>query len=384
MRLEQHVLLLPMIWVFAPNPNKFETHLSDSRRIAEAVSVLRRGDLLAMPTETVYGLGADASNAIAVEKIYQLKGRPANHPLIVHLQAPPADSKQKEEDWLGILSPWARHIPESALVLIQHFWPGPLTLVFQKSKSVLDCVTGGQDTVALRSPSHPLAQGLLKAFGGGIAAPSANRFGRISPTSVAHVRAEFIDCNDLLILDGGDCQFGIESTILDVSTEGAPRLLRPGSITLQQVKERTGIDVVTGAQDIVSSPRVSGSLKAHYAPQTPLYLYSGDQWTAQLQKRLQEDLLGKKVALVLWDQERLNTALLQNDVANKIDYIFVPQESFQFAQGLYRLLRDLDQSNYQSIYMPTPPAGEDWDAVRDRLQRASFGSGPSSSNHISS
>ena len=354
--------------------------MSDSRRIAEAVSVLRRGDLLAMPTETVYGLGADASNAIAVEKIYQLKGRPANHPLIVHLQAPPADSKKKEEDWLAIVSPWARHIPESALVLIQHFWPGPLTLVFQKSKSVLDCVTGGQDTVALRSPSHSLAQDLLKAFGGGIAAPSANRFGRISPTSAAHVRAEFIDCNDLLILDGGDCQFGIESTILDVSTEGAPRLLRPGSITLQQIKERTGIDVVTGAQDIVSSPRVSGSLKAHYAPQTPLYLYSA----AQLQKRLQEDLLGKKVALVLWDQEQLNIALPQNDVANKIDCIFVPQEPFQFAQGLYRLLRDLDQSNYQSIYMPTPPAGEDWDAVRDRLQRASFGSGPSSSNHISS
>lgn len=358
--------------------------MSDSKRIAEAVSALRHGDLLAMPTETVYGLGADANNATAVKKIYQLKGRPTNHPLIVHVPAPPADSKQTEEDWLAILSPWARHIPESALVLIRHFWPGPLTLVFQKGKLVLDCVTGGQDTVALRSPSHPLAQDLLRAFGGGIAAPSANRFGRISPTSAAHVRSEFIDRNDLLILDGGDCQYGIESTILDVSTEGTPRLLRPGSITLQQIKEQTGIDVLTGFGDAASSPRVSGSLKAHYAPQTPLCLYPAEQWIDCLQKIQQEDSLTKKVAFVMWDQEQLNPRLLQHGTTNKIDYIFVPQESSRFAQGLYRLLRDLDQSNYQSIYIPIPPSSEDWDAVRDRLQRASFGSGPSSSNHISS
>ncbi len=357
--------------------------MSDSLQISQAVSVLRRGDLVAMPTETVYGLGADASNAKAVKKIYQLKGRPANHPLIVHVQAPPTDSKQKEEDWLAILSPWARHIPESAIVLIQHFWPGPLTLVFQKSKLVLDCVTGGQETVALRSPSHPLAQNLLRVFGGGIAAPSANRFGRISPTSASHVRADFIVNSDLFILDGGDCQFGIESTILDVSTEGAPRLLRPGTITPQQIKERTGIDIVNGT-NTSDSPRVSGSLKAHYAPHTPLHLYKGNQWMAQLKKLEQDGLLAKRTAIVLWEMEKFNPALLPHDTAKQIDYIFLPQDSYRFAQGLYRLLRDLDQSNYRSIYMPTPPDGEDWDAVRDRLQRASFGSGPSSSSHMSS
>lgn len=356
--------------------------MSDLQSISQAVSVLRRGDLLAMPTETVYGLGADASNALAVQKIYVLKGRPANHPLIVHLQAPSSDSKNLLEDWVSILSPWARHIPTSALVLIEHFWPGPLTLVFQKSKLALDCVTGGQDTIALRSPSHPLTQELLKAFGGGIAAPSANRFGRISPSSAAHVRSEFTDHEQLMILDGGDCEFGIESTILDVSQEGMPRLLRPGSITPRQMNMATGIVVQTGNEGLQGAPRVSGSLKAHYAPITPLYLYGLQPLNPKLVAHETATSLSNKVAMVYWQGEQSNDFTLTMHDANSIERFPAPKDPVRFAQILYRLLRDLDQSNYQAIYISTPPDGEEWDAVRDRLQRASFGSGPSSSSQI--
>ena len=207
-----------------------------SESVIRAVNELRSGKLVAIPTETVYGLGADASNPLAIQRVYELKGRPTDHPLIVHVQAPLDHSQDKARDWLDILSPWVRHIPESAFTLFEHFWPGPLTLVFQKSRMVLKDVTGGQETIAIRSPSHPLAQELLRVFAGGIAAPSANRFGKISPSSAAHVRSEFKHHPDLMILDGGDCQFGIESTILDVSGNGQPCLLRPGSISPTQIK----------------------------------------------------------------------------------------------------------------------------------------------------
>src|SRR4249919_832993 len=190
--------------------------------IARAAAILRAGGLVAFPTETVYGLGADASSPAALGRMFAAKGRPSDHPVIVHLQA--------GED----LTHWARNIPVVAQQLADHFWPGPLTLVLRRAAGVLDAVTGGQETVGLRTPSHPIAQRLLKAFGGGIAAPSANRFGRVSPTTAQHVRDELGDALDL-ILDGGPCEVGIESTIVDLST-GTPVLLRPGRIGVAEIE----------------------------------------------------------------------------------------------------------------------------------------------------
>ncbi|BEI35993.1 L-threonylcarbamoyladenylate synthase [Polynucleobacter sp. HIN6] len=346
-----------------------------------ALDAIRTGKLVAIPTETVYGLGADASNRDAIQKIYQLKGRPADHPLIVHVQAPPSGSKDIEQEWLTILSPWTRHIPESALILIKHFWPGPLTLVFEKSRSVLDSVTGGQTTVAIRSPAHPLTQELLHRFGGGIAAPSANRYGRISPTSAADVEAEFPNNPDLLILDGGPCEHGIESTILDVSGEGSPKLLRPGSISPSMIKASTGIDVVSSG-NTVNQPRVSGTHLAHYAPHTPLYLYSASDLASQLDSLIHE-APDAKFAVLVWEQEHSAYEALLKAYLNNLTFIALAMDPALVAKQLYRLLRDLDQGQYQGILIPSPPKTEAWDAVRDRLQRASFGSGPSSNNHVS-
>ncbi len=354
----------------------------NSSSVDHALDAIRAGKLLAIPTETVYGLGADASNCDAIKKIYQLKGRPTNHPLIVHVQAPPSGSKDLEQEWLIILSPWTRHIPESALSLIKHFWPGPLTLVFEKSKSVLDSVTGGQATVAIRSPAHPLTQELLRRFGGGIAAPSANRYGRISPTSAGDVAAEFPNNPDLLILDGGSCEHGIESTILDVSGEGPPKLLRPGSISPSMIKASTGIDVVSG-RSAASQPRVSGTHLAHYAPHTALYLYSESGIASQLDSLIRE-APEAKFAVLVWEQEYSHHEALLKAYLNNLTFIALAMDPTLLAKQLYRLLRDLDQGQYQAIFIPSPPKTEAWDAVRDRLQRASFGSGPSSSNHVSS
>jgi L-threonylcarbamoyladenylate synthase len=205
--------------------------------LQQAVRCLQQGGLVAIPTETVYGLAADASNEEAVHTIFSAKGRPADHPLIVHLAAPAIGEVplvNRSDAWFKLIAPWVRDLPEDAMRLVEAFWPGPLTLVLKKDKHVLNAVTGGQDTIALRSPDHPVAQALLQAFGGGLAAPSANRFGRVSPTRAADVSAEFIDQVDLLILDGGDCAVGIESTIVDLSS-GTPILLRPGAIKPGQI-----------------------------------------------------------------------------------------------------------------------------------------------------
>ena len=245
--------------------------LQSSVVINEAVQTLRDGGLVAFPTETVYGLGADAKNPEAIQKIFATKGRPSNHPLIVHLAAPDKFD-QAQVDWVPILAPWVRDISEDALKLINAFWPGPLTLVFKKDKSVLSALTGGQDTVAIRAPAHPIAQELLRKFKGGVVAPSANRFGKVSPTSAADVRNEFEGELGLMILDGGDCQVGIESTIIDLSSGDHPVLLRPGIITPKEILAKTGIKVYQVGEELKegdSLPKVSGSLKAHYAPTTP-------------------------------------------------------------------------------------------------------------------
>lgn len=240
-------------------------------QIQRAAAALRAGQVVAFPTETVYGLGADAHNPLAVRQVFALKGRPADHPLIVHLH----DSSQ--------VSTWAQPTP-MARALAERFWPGPLTLILPRTAHTPDEVTGGQDTVGLRVPSHPAARALLRAFGGGLAAPSANRFGRISPTTAQHVRDEFGD--GLLVLDGGPCTVGVESTIIDLSGD-RPALLRPGGLPVEDIEPITG--PLTGASRV----RAPGTLASHYAPRTAL-LIDADPDTTAARHRAQ----GKTVAVL--------------------------------------------------------------------------------------
>src|SRR3984885_5968125 len=228
--------------------------------IETAVQALRDGDLVAFPTETVYGLGANAQSPTAVRKIFEAKGRPMTPPVIVHL------------DSARFLHRWVREVPDAAARLAERFWPGPLTMVLPRAHNVHDILTGGQDTVAVRVPSHTMAQQLLTAFGGGIAAPSANRYGRLSPTRAEHVREEF-GTEVRVVLDGGDCRLGLESTIV-ACLDGKVQLLRPGSITLSQLERVVG-EVVT--ETSAQSPRVPGSSGAHYAPNTPLSVVSSGE-----------------------------------------------------------------------------------------------------------
>ena len=354
--------------------------LHSSAVINEAVQTLRNGGLVAFPTETVYGLGADAKNPDAIKQIFTAKGRPSNHPLIVHLAAPDKFD-QAQVDWVPVLAPWVRDLSEDALKLINAFWPGPLTLVFKKDKSVLNELTGGQDTVAIRAPAHPIAQELLRKFKGGVVAPSANRFGKVSPTSAADVRSEFEGMLELMIVDGGDCEVGIESTIIDLSSGDHPVLLRPGLITPGEIFTKTGIkvylpDELNSNQKDDGLPRVSGSLRAHYAPTTPLRMYAPGRVLDALSEFPD---IKSRVAVAVWDSD----SSLGEDGHPSVHFeeVIVPSDSTTFASRLYRSLRDLDQQGWDLILFPEPPAGEEWDGVRDRLQRACFGSGPSSSSH---
>jgi len=354
--------------------------LHSSAVINEAVQTLRDGGLVAFPTETVYGLGADAKNPDAIKQIFTAKGRPSNHPLIVHLAAPDK-LDQAQVDWMPVLAPWVRDLSEDALKLTNTFWPGPLTLVFKKDKSVLNELTGGQDTVAIRAPAHPISQELLRKFKGGVVAPSANRFGKVSPTSAADVRSEFEGILDLMILDGGDCEVGIESTIIDLSSGDYPVLLRPGLITPKEIFSKTGIKVYLPSELNLTKqgdglPRVSGSLRAHYAPTTPLRMYASGRVLDALSEFPD---IKSRVAVAVWDSD----SSLGEDGHPSVHFeeLIVPSDSVAFASRLYRSLRDLDQQDWDLILFPEPPVGEEWDGVRDRLQRACFGSGPSFNSH---
>ena len=310
--------------------------------LAQAAGVLRCGGLVAFPTETVYGLGADAANEKAVTRIFAAKGRPADHPLIVHLA--------QAED----IARWARDIPDSAWRVAERFWPGPLTLILKRAAGVSDAVTGGQDTVGLRIPDHPVALDLLKAFGGGIAAPSANRFGRVSPTSAAHVLAELGDAVDCVI-DGGSCAVGLESTILDLSGKH-PRLLRPGAVTPAVLAETLGelpTRLATGG------PRVPGRLPSHYAPDTPLELVA----TAAIDSTVRTIVAqGKLVAVLSVHPPVTGDALCR--------WAVMPADPKEYGRVLYSRLRDADAWRCRSIVIELPPAASEWEAVRDRLRRA--------------
>jgi len=315
--------------------------------IEHAAAVLKRGGVVAFPTETVYGLGADAANAAAVAKIYALKGRPSTHPVIVHLAGVEA------------LADWVLAIPSSAALLAARFWPGPLTMIMRRASHVLDAVTGGQDTVAIRVPAHPVAQALLRAFGGGVAAPSANRFGRVSATTAAHVRAEFgaaLDC----LLDGGECAVGIESTIVDLS--GAqPRLLRPGGVSLAALEAALGAEVGVPGE---GAPRAPGMLKAHYAPGTPLML-------------VEPALMPGLVRALVAQEKKL--AVLSFSTAGPplpgLTWLAAASEPKRYAHALYANLRELDAAGAQIIVVERPPEQAPWLAVLDRLTRAAAGSG---------
>jgi L-threonylcarbamoyladenylate synthase len=321
-----------------------------SAQIEKAVALLQQGELVAFPTETVYGLGADASNPEAVAKIFAAKGRPSDHPLIVHIPG------------IEHLERWAREIPETACVLAKAFWPGPLTLILKRQPNVSDAVTGGQDTVGVRVPGHPLALELLKAFEGGVAAPSANRFGHVSPTTAQHVHDELSDAV-AMVLDGGPCRVGIESTIVDLSGDMSgpqSRILRPGMISAADLGRVLGRVPGTGGEAV---PRVSGSLDAHYAPRTPLAL-------------LQPDVVIFAVREALAANQRIGViAPMACPLSDeRIVWREIPGEAAGFAHEIYALLRELDRLGCSRIVVQKPPQAENWRAINDRMGRAVAGS----------
>jgi L-threonylcarbamoyladenylate synthase len=310
--------------------------------IRQAARVLRQGGLVAFPTETVYGLGADAENPEAIRQIFAAKGRPADHPLIVHLAA----AEQ--------LDRWASDIPAAAHLLAEAFWPGPLTMILKRSSLASDLVTGGLDTVGLRIPSHPVARELLTTFGGAIAAPSANRFGRVSPTTAEHVQSELAGRIDL-ILDGGPCQVGLESTIVDLS-RGEPVVLRPGGVTVEQLTEVLG---PLGSLPAATAPRVSGALESHYAPRTRLVLVPAARLAQQA-----EDLAsaGQRVVVL--------TADPQFPLSTAIQRIVWPADESSLASALYASLRAIDALDVDVALASLPAEQGLGQAIADRLRKA--------------
>ena len=317
----------------------------DASAMSDAASVLLAGGLVAFPTETVYGLGADACNTAAVARIYSVKGRPADHPLIVHVGS---------MDGLG---DWARDVPTYAISLARDYWPGPMTLIVPRSDLAGDFVTGGQDTVGVRVPNHPVALGLLEAFaaagGKGVAAPSANRFGNVSPTTAQAVAAElgeYLAVGDQ-ILDGGACDVGVESTIIDC-TGDTPKILRPGAITVEMIEQSTGLKVI-GSDDVAVDEqviRVSGSLDSHYAPDATVVL---DQSPTAGQGFI---------------------AMADVVAADGVVRLAAPATHEEFARVLYAALRAADEQGLATVVVQQPVGDGIAIAIRDRLKRAAHGS----------
>jgi L-threonylcarbamoyladenylate synthase len=312
----------------------------DPELIAKAVDLLRRGGLVALPTETVYGLGADAENELAVRRIFAAKGRPPSHPVIVHVC-----------DTASAVS-WTRAFPETASRLAAAFWPGPLTLVLLRSDRAADAITGGQETVALRVPAHPIMRQVLTAFGGGIAAPSANRFGRVSPTRAEHVRADLGEAVDLIV-DAGPCPIGIESTIVDVSGD-QPGLLRPGAISPEELEKVLGQPLRTAPSDV----RAPGLLRSHYAPSAAVELVAPEEIARRVEE-LQSS--GRKVAVIAPGLSQLPSGAKAFPIAGEIA---------DFARDLYATFREIDRQGFDMILVVPPPSSGLGFAIRDRLARA--------------
>ena len=320
----------------------------DPAAIAQAVQQLASGELLGLPTETVYGLAADALRDEAVAKIFAAKGRPADHPLIVHVAS---------QDQVPL---FASEVPPFAQRLMDAFWPGPLTLILPRLPGVATASAGGQASIGLRCPSHPVAQAVMQACAAagmpGLSAPSANQFGRVSPTTARHVQGEFGDA--LLILDGGECDIGIESTIVDC-TRGAPVLLRPGQITRTQIEQVCGQSLQDTVALAQAAPKASGTLESHYAPRAKVRLMPADELAQRLQALgVHANNLGvwsraplaDAGAGLLWRQQSGDAAVAAHD--------------------LFATLRDLDARGVQQIWVEMPPDTPEWEGVRDRLRRA--------------
>jgi L-threonylcarbamoyladenylate synthase len=321
--------------------------------IEQAARVLAGGGLVAFPTETVYGLGADAGSDEAVARIFAAKGRPSDHPLIVHV--PDASA----------VVLFAADVPEFASRLMDAFWPGPLTLILPRRVGVAAAAAAGQGTIGLRCPAHPVAHALLLACAQtqpavhGLAGPSANQFGRVSPTSAQHVASEL--GSDLLVLDGGACRVGIESTIIDCS-RGAPVLLRPGTLTREQLEAACGQPLRSAHELAGQAPRASGTLESHYAPRARVRLMDAQS----LQMAL--DLLGAEAAgIATYSRAVLRTR------SEKVVRRRMPDDAAETARQLFAVLREFDAQGMQLIWVETPPDSPEWEGVRDRLQRASAG-----------
>lgn len=338
---------------------------ASAAEIALAIEVLAQQGLVAFPTETVYGLGADAESALAVARIYQAKGRPSNHPVIVHV-TPEAD-----------LLYWAASVPPEAQLLIDAFWPGPLTLILKRAAHISSVVSGGQDSIGLRCPSHPVAQALLRGFAatrasgqGGVAAPSANKFGQVSPTTAAHVRSEFPElvAQGMPVLEGGASDVGIESTIVDLSRldQGVgPVLLRPGHITAAQVAAVLNQEV---AAPDAQAPRVSGALKSHYAPHTPLRLVQASELQSVVVAQTSKLAPGERVAVVAYVSQGFTP-----ESNEQLAWITLPNNPAAYSRVLYATLRALDQQGYSQLLWQQPPTGLEWAGAQDRLSRAAAG-----------
>jgi len=318
---------------------------ADDRQVARAAGALARGGLVAFPTETVYGLGADATNDDALRRLYAVKGRPSQHPVIVHLAS------------VDALDQWAASVPDVARELAARCWPGPLTLVLPAAPRVSRVATGGLDTIGLRVPAHPVARALLDAFGGGVAAPSANRFGRVSPTTAAAVRHD-LGADVDVVLDGGACAVGVESTIVDCS--GAqPRVLRAGGVTLEVLAGVLGAPPPVGG----STP-APGTLPAHYAPDATVTIVTSDTLAAQA-RELHE--MGRRVGVLGLASDLADAASTESIVlARPIDVV-------AYARDLYRALREADELGLDVVLAVAPPAGGLGLAVADRLGRAAHG-----------
>lgn len=329
--------------------------------IEKAAELIQKGELVALPTETVYGLGALARSDASIEKLYLAKGRPSDHPVIVHICQPEQ------------INEWACDIADDAMKLAEAFWPGPLTMILKKKASVSYKITGGQDTVALRIPSHPLTLATIEKVGSGIAAPSANKFGRLSPTTALDVHREFGD-EIAYVLDGGACDIGIESTIVNLTGDN-PEILRPGHIGKTALEEVLGKEVrsrfeADGAnrealesQSIKETVRVPGALPQHYAPVKPLYLVKTKELAPALAKLESE---GKRVSVL---------AFTEAPSGNEAPWLVADKNAQEFAQKLYSRLRELDASLCDCILVEAPPTDTDsvqgWAGIKDRLTRAS-------------
>jgi L-threonylcarbamoyladenylate synthase len=333
--------------------------------IAAAASVVRAGGLLGLPTETVYGLGADASDPVAVGKIFNAKGRPADHPLIVHVAA--------FDGGMGGVAHYCRQVPAFAQQLMSAFWPGPLTLILPRRDGVGEAAAGGQDSIGLRCPSHPVAQAVLGALRKpadgerevwGIAAPSANKFGRVSPTTAEHVHSEFGD--GLLILDGGPCDVGIESTIIDC-TRGAPVLLRPGSVTSAQVEAACGRKLLSKEELEAQNqpgPRASGTLESHYAPSATVRLMDAKALQAALDLLASAQAPDARATIALYHRTPLKVR------SPLVSAHRMPNHAGPAAHELFSKLREMDAQGVKLIWVEAPPDSLEWDGVRDRLTRA--------------